>query len=565
MIRLKSTNFTARILPLLFPLLIILIRLYIGFNRYFDNDEFSHLHWAYLIASGLVPYRDFFFYITPYFQWFLTPLFLLPPGEYILILARILQVGIFSTVLFLIYKTTIRLTGYADAAWWAVIIFSVFPMTFDKTIDVRPDLLMILIYLINIKILIDPKSMTRAMSLLSGALISFNILLLPKILFSLPALIYLIFFKRKALKPANLILLAIGSLIPGLILLFYLAIHNQVHQAFLSVTYDAIAVNSGKSTFSPIKALSPWPLVYIDRGGPSFPWYANIAIWILALVGLIFYYLKKPRLGVFFITYFAFGIIFLFVFPAPYIQYFLPLSVMGSVLAGIAVSKSINLLKIRVLKYSVAAILIVCLSISFWIQAKLRLSKNASNAEQMSVIRDVLKMSRSDDRFYDMVGSYVFRPDGYYICCHPYAEFVDKLSMKVPSLMESVIKSGNKFLVLDRTGMSLWQPMKDDLAFLKSNYLPAGTNWKIYVPGVRYNCLAGICTRLDNESVLIPGYPDNSFRVVFEGDYIIKTSPAGLGAEINGQRVNGPIRLQPGTYTLTVDPDVRILEVRWRE
>ena len=44
-------------------------------NRQFDPDEFEHMHAAFSIASGMVPYRDFFEHHPPLFWLLLQPLF----------------------------------------------------------------------------------------------------------------------------------------------------------------------------------------------------------------------------------------------------------------------------------------------------------------------------------------------------------------------------------------------------------------------------------------------------------------------------------------------------------
>ncbi len=41
--------------------------------RDFDPDEFEHLHAAWCVARGMVPYRDFFEHHTPWFYYFLAP------------------------------------------------------------------------------------------------------------------------------------------------------------------------------------------------------------------------------------------------------------------------------------------------------------------------------------------------------------------------------------------------------------------------------------------------------------------------------------------------------------
>src|ERR1051325_2332738 len=51
------------------------LRLWFLKVRQFDPDEFEHLHAAWLIAQGNLPYVDFFEHHTPWFHFFLAPFF----------------------------------------------------------------------------------------------------------------------------------------------------------------------------------------------------------------------------------------------------------------------------------------------------------------------------------------------------------------------------------------------------------------------------------------------------------------------------------------------------------
>ena len=90
-----------------------------------------------------------------------------------------------------------------------------------------------------------------------------------------------------------------------------------------------------------------------------------------------------------------------------------------------------------------------------------------------------------------MVGSYVFRPDGYYICCHPYAEFAHKLTSGPGlDLAKSFIANKTKFLVMDRVGFVFWKSLDADKAFLLTNYLPMGNPAAPKTPLAKLYCLA---------------------------------------------------------------------------
>lgn len=176
-------------------------------------------------------------------------------------------------------------------------------------------------------------------------------------------------------------------------------------------------------------------------------------------------------MSTFWMAFIAGNILFIALFPVPYVQYVLPLSVAASVLAAHGLQKTTTALNM---------IIIVTMISSFFLQYRQRTAPGAENREQLQVIRDILKISKPTDTVYDMVGSYVFRPDGYYICCHPYAEFADKLSHPPPSLRESLMAKNTRFLILDRTGQSLWKPKREDLDFLKTHYVPSPYP-KIYI------------------------------------------------------------------------------------
>ena len=47
----------------------------LGVARYFDIDEFAHLHWGYSFFIGEKPYADFFYFFPPFFLYLLKPIF----------------------------------------------------------------------------------------------------------------------------------------------------------------------------------------------------------------------------------------------------------------------------------------------------------------------------------------------------------------------------------------------------------------------------------------------------------------------------------------------------------
>jgi len=114
-------------------------RFQVGLTRFFDVDEFTHMHWAANMAHGQKPYIDFFTFFTPGFYWFLTPLFsIFPRSTMIFPAARALMFVNFLGILGILGV----LFSMLRSRRWAllpVIILTFLPMPYDKFLEIRPD------------------------------------------------------------------------------------------------------------------------------------------------------------------------------------------------------------------------------------------------------------------------------------------------------------------------------------------------------------------------------------------------------------------------------------------
>ncbi len=572
------------------------MRLNLSVTRYFDPDEFAHLHWAWLILNGYLPYRDFFLYIMPGFAWLLSPILWLT-GESInfLIASRVVVWLVYGACAAIVYQLSLhtRCESSPTSGVWtpllAVLIFLTFPVTIDKTIDVRPDLVMLALYFASVMLVLPfitppfplfAKEGVRGRYFLSGILFGLSVLVLPKIIFGLPALLYLFFINQKRLNLfhgkgltfiAPLAWWIAGAALVGLGFLSYLGIHNLIPQFLTSITRDSLAVTSGKISFSPLLLLTPYPLIYLTNGGPSLPWAVNTGVWILGLAGLMML-LRDPstsvgmtrRLGIFWALFIAGNILFVITFPAPYVQYFLPLSVAASVLAGHAVGRSIK----------VIMIITIIMVISFFLQYRQRIAPGAENTEQLQVIRDVLQVTKPDESVYDMVGSYVFRPDGYYICCHPYGEFIQRLASRPGlerGLTGSLIARQTKFLVMDRVGFVFWQTPKPDKSFLLTNYLPMGDPTapakplsKLYSLGQTFRCRQGACVQYDQHNKPASNRSANTFTILVPETYTVSLAPGAASVSIDGQiiRSGQSVFLTAGPHRFSTQQAVRSIRIQ---
>jgi hypothetical protein len=550
---------------LLIILALVLARIHLSIVRFFDSDEMSHLHWSWLVAQGKVPYRDFFYYNLPGYQYLMSWIFLFTPSNSLLILARLWELVMFLASALLLWRISYRIVPDRIISSLGVILFLMFPMTLDKTIDTRPDIPMMLFYLLATDIILTTKTWSDRRAFTVGILVSLTVIItLKTVVFALPALAYLFFTRKPRPKPSHWLWLLGGIVTPSLLYFLYLTATDSLIAAITMVTRDGFAVNAGKSPFSPWKALSPWPLVYLWEGGDSLPWRMNTALWVLALVGLFRITLTRLRDSMFLLIFFSTGIIFLFAFPAPYVQYFIPFSVFASFLAAyglqsvlLAVAKFSSPRRAEMISATGISIFLVFFALGFRQQYLERISAHSDNSEQLGVITSVLSMSRPDETFYDMVGSYIFRPDGYVLCCHPYAEFVDRLAEKVPTLRDSLVANKTKFVVMDRTAVVFWQPKPDDLAFLRSHYLVSAKNWKIYLHGYSFGCFRGSCKiyDIDNKPV---SESTESFDIIASDTYNITVLPPHATITIDGNVFGSTskVPMKEGQHRFSVDPEV---------
>jgi hypothetical protein len=541
-------------------LLMLLARLHLVITRAIDPDEFAHLHWSLLLVSGAIPYRDFFMNFTPIYHWILSPVFLLPQAGTTVIVARLLQYLLYIATVFIMYILSLRIAKNSIQSLLAVIIFVAFPMTFDKSLELRPDILMTLLFLAGLTVFFSTSSWTKPRARLAGALLGASFAVLLKISFAIPALLYLIL--RTFMTRRKLILwFFVGVAAFPIFLLLYGFAFGILGQAYENIVRGSTYLKAGEGTFSPWKSLSPYPLVYIERGGVSFPWLLNTVIFLLSAFGLLLLWRRMRSASIVFGLALLGSALFLYVFPTPYLQYFIPISALASIPASASVMWLAKRIRYPTLSKGILIATSSLLAISFFIQYRIRTGERIENTEQLGVIDSVLAVSRPDETFYDMVGSYVFRPDGHYVCCNIYSQFAHLLTPKPPTLAQSLIAKRTKFIILDRAGKVFWLPTPDDLAFLLSHYVPSTSNRKIYTVGSRFRCIRGSCVQLNVHGEAISQSPVGSFEIVVEEEYRIVTEPAVLSVLINGAPVLEEMILSPGTYRFSVSPDITSFSV----
>lgn len=526
-------------------------------TRYFDVDEFAHLHWAYLVFSGKIPYKDFFLNTTPVYQLFMLPVFLFPWSSGGLIFARLVQVPVFLGIMYFTFLLGLSIGGVFTGLMSALI-FMVFPMLFVKSIEIRPDMMMYLFYLWGAWVLIRELKKTAVSDkivFLSGLFTGLSVLVMAKMVVGLPAIFWLILSDKRIRTVKYIIPFMVGLALPAGLFIIWTILTGTTALAWEYIIEGSNLIKAGEGAFSPWKSLSPWPYVYLGAGGQSYPWLVNCILWILSLFGLLAITIKKRTIGIFLGIFIAGNVAGLFLFPTPFMQYFIPIC---GILA-ICVSYLVNFISrtklftgIAPVVYLICAVLLLA---SFGYQLIDRMPLDSG--EQRKVIDDILKISDPSETFYDMVGSYVYRPDGYHICCNIYPHIRNGLRVNPGPLRNSLIKNRTKFIVMDRVGKSFWLPEPDDLSFIFSHYQESRYR-KIYVLGSAYNCYSSICNQVNSFGENLQYGLSDSVEIVIAEKYKLATIPAGSSVTINNQILydGQSISLDKGIYKFTVGPEL---------
>lgn len=534
--------------------LLLVLRINLSIVRFFDPDEFAHFHWAYLIFRGQVPYRDFFTNIIPVFQLIFQPLFMIPPSGFVLILGRI---GMFMVHLFLgwiIYELSFTITKNRLAAIFSVIVWSAFPMIFDKSLELRPDTLMTALFFAAVYLIVTTVRRSGMRVFLAGMILGTSLLVMVKMAVGLPAFFYLVLFTGYRLTKRQLLMFILAFVIPPVVFLLWVAKESLWIPVVEYVVRGSQLIKAGEGAFSPWKSLSPYPYVYYGTDGPSFPWLVNIGLWITGVTGGIWMLVKNPQLSLFFLLLVTGSIFGFFIFPTPFMQYFIPICAAFSILTAYLADGISKMIPLKSFKSWPMILFSILLTISFLLQYSERVRSN--NREQLDVIADIVKISRPHERVYDMVGSYVFRPDGYFICCNEYAKFAHLLTPKLPSLARALSDSQTRYIILDRIGKSLWLPAAPDLEYINGNFRPS-LYPKIYTLGWKFKCQNGVCARLDMNGREFPA-GSNLVFIPAKDSYIfyLDNNPGFIFIDNRSFRNGDRISLDRGPVKFTVSEEV---------
>ncbi|MBI4803137.1 MAG: hypothetical protein HY796_11500 [Elusimicrobia bacterium] len=383
---------------LLFGAAYLLLRLYLIRDRTFDADELEHLHGAWLVARGQVPFRDFFEHHGPLFPYLLAPLaaFIDDPIRAVWS-ARLLMLALTAATMRMLWGMTEPRRPLLERALPVLLLCS-FTTFADKSLEVRPDVPAMA--LLSMVLLGDTSAPRRRLA--AGLLLGLAFFFTPKIVYPAAGLIigWLIsdaggqgvapgfawkdFLRRWAC-------FFLGAAIPFAGLALYFLARNG-GRAF----YECFYLFNRR-----FRAGFPFTVFWL----PSYV--ENAAVWSLGLFGMWVY--RKETVKVCALGAAAAGAVLL---PVVYAQYYLLMAPLLCFFAAGALGWLSGRIRSRAARLALA--LGFCISLVPPLRTQLG-SLRDTNAVQVEGIACVMSRTAPQDRVFDVwTGESFYRPHAYY-------------------------------------------------------------------------------------------------------------------------------------------------------
>jgi hypothetical protein len=480
--------------------------------KIFTPDEMFHMHSSWLVTHGYLPFKDFFTMVAPTFHFILAPLFvLLPPSSFVLIIARQAMFLISVTCLFFVYKLSRReMSPFFSLA--AVLFTGTAIFYMDRMIEVRYDAIPITIYVTVAFLLTFPRRTSLLRYTVTGALIGLAISITQKAIYCLGLVGTLLAFRllfienpeplhrllvrnfpRPSLKTVGKIMLVFtaGFATVPLLITGYFLVNGILPQAFtflilypqrfvsgLAPLWEPPGYNLG---FSP----APWHhlhFVYKD----SWVWlretqflfavgFCAIPLWLIGLV----YVLRRRQVpdlkfrlllpiailsGLF--SFFA----FLMAIDIKVQQYWTPMMPFLGLACTYTIwglTQIVPKLKLPVQLLVMGILVATILAIYPAQEADLYDSSN-NNIRQLYDIDAVLRLTPLNAAGYDAIGSFIYRPDCYYLNLYSPLDTPKELYVDIVEVM----KQGKCYFVLKGqiNHVGIWYPLEDQ--YVNTHFVP---------------------------------------------------------------------------------------------
>lgn len=375
-----------------------------GYYKFYNNDEIEHLHSAWYIIHGSVPYRDFFQHHNPLLWYLLLP-FLSLFGDTLTTItaARLFMSVVLLGTACLTYLCASAISRSRETGLVAVALLFSTVLFMEKGIEIRPDVPQVLFGMASVYCLIRfyQNSSNRAL-LLSGLFASVSFLFLQKtvFLFASYGLVMAYGVYRKDITLKNVAYFLAGAVPPLLLFAGFLHLTGSLHDYFLTNwQLNQHHLGSRQVSATPLR-----PMLY------SFQ--QSIFFWILSGAAIVFVFLNKKTPREMKIAAFLalFQLVSLQAYSVTFKHYYLFVIPLLCIPASYCLTHAFSVWKIRETK-QVALILLLLM----WAVPFMLIHKGHSNRLQRGKIGYVLNLTRDTDLIYDGANTFnLFRGDVHY-------------------------------------------------------------------------------------------------------------------------------------------------------
>jgi len=467
----------------------------------FDDDEFQHLHMAWLLARGEVPHRDFFEHHLPLYHFVLSPLTFGDAGPSRILLARLLSVFFLCGTAALTHGF-LRKRVSAQSALMVCIFLAASPVFFVKMLEVRPEGFCLFLASAALLLLSRSSPALFTSGLLAGAMVMGS----QKFLF-LAFGIFLLAGVENGFR--GLVRFSLGGLVAPLLILGYYLFHQTLPLAW---EHLVILNQSWKESFS--------PAMY-----GSLLWNTSPLLAALAAAGL-FAARPQPSPRAAAALLLGSGLAAVFIVPIPFRQTFLMLYPGLCLSAAAALDLLQSLFPAQAARRGAATVLVI---------AGLLPSLHGLRQDLRETLHGDMALMRHLDThtagpFFDGRGLVFWRPHiGYYPWMHEGLMMMLDPEQHAAQSEAAIRAAGFPDLLLDYRVEDYMSPTLH--AFLSAHYLPAEPSPR-QVPGLS----------IDRSRLSPAGSPvelpvDGFYRVTWRGGSVT----------LNGQALESGRILELGT------------------
>ncbi len=488
-----------------------LLRIALLLRYRFDSDESQHLHVAWGWTAGLVQYRDLFDNHAPLFHLITAPIVALS-GERanLLIVMRVPMLALFGIVLWATYVLASRLWSKRIGAWSALAL-ALFPPFALKSIEYRTDNLWAAFWMLSLVVLTGgPLTALRlfAAGLILGAALatSLKTLLLVAALGVAAAMTMSI--KREQIAAPRRLLAAVAGLavLPSILIAAFAAMGALDEMSWCVVRFNAFATAQpwqlwGGRLLWPLLILTLWRLTPRFREVDAWRLCLALTTAICAITVLCLWALITPR-------------------------DFLALMPLLAIFAATALLRAERPWKAATI-YGVLALVA-----TFYYADRL---ENRTD-EQVTMLDQVLRLSRPGEPLMDIKGETIFRRRPFYYAF----EAITRKAMREDRIPDTVAQSmiHARCYVAQADGPFL-PPLGRQ--FMRRNYIDMG---RIRVAGQWIG-------------------DEGNFTIAIPGEYIVVSADGAARGLLDGNAAPGPRTLAAGAHRFSRSTPRERLAVMW--